>query len=183
MRYFFPIAIFAAATALGACSDRSDVPVKATANADGSQASPPVEAGPDPAALEALERSVDAANTVVNGPIYIDCSSNGPDFTQYKIQMVDGAWRIFAFNVSENIYVEDKYLQNYSSGRSTWQDVEEVIVTNDEINIKTDPVYSATINRSTGVLTPIGTVDGQTFDNGPRQTCTAAQNHVQSRQF
>ena len=62
MRYLFPLAVFAATAVLGACSDRAEGPVKAAVKADGTEAPLQAEGGPDNAASEASERTVDAAS-------------------------------------------------------------------------------------------------------------------------
>ncbi len=183
MRYLFPIAIFAATAVLGACSDKAEAPVKATTKADVTEAPLQAEEGGDYAAFEELERSVDAANAARNGGIYIDCRTALNNVGKYKIEMVGGEWKIFAFETTSNSYIESKILLTTTIGRTTdnWVDVSGVAVTDDEITVSfrngEGPLGRATINRSTGAMSAayfLITLD---------QTCEAAQNHVQSRQF
>jgi hypothetical protein len=175
VRYLTPLAVFAATAVLGACSDRAELPVKA----DGSEAPPQAAEGPS-AELEASERTVDAANAAKNGPIYIDCRTSLNNIGQYKFEIVGGKWKIFAFQTTNNSYVENKILLNLNMGNlgthDNWNDVSEVTVTDAEINVSFRD-GRATINRSTGAMT----VTEEYVE--AYQTCTAAQNHVQSRQF
>jgi hypothetical protein len=151
-------------------------PVKA----DGTEASLQAEEGGDYAAFEALERTVDAANAARNGPIYIDCRTSLNNVGKYKFEMVGGEWKIFAFETTSNSYVENKLLLNLNMGNlgthDNWNDVSGVAVTDDEITVSFRD-GRATINRSTGTMTV-----AEEYTT-VYQTCEAAQNHVQSRQF
>lgn len=175
MRYLTPLAVFAATAVLGACSDRAELPVKV-----GGTSVPPQAAEGPSAALEASERAVNSPNAARNGPIYIDCRTSLNNVGQYKVEMFGGKWKIFAFQNTNNSYVESKILLNLNMGNlgthDNWNDVSEVTVTDAEITVSFRD-GRATINRSTGAMT----VTEEYVE--AYQTCTAAQNHVQSRQF